>query len=84
MALKRLASKCRKCPFVDKCDNKRLEVEGYLEPVAQSFTEQIAMPVMRETVDIVIDGNLQKVYKDDIERELQKHLFSDRFVNVLK
>lgn len=84
MALKRLASKCRKCPFVDKCDNKRLNAESYLEPVTQSFTEQIAIPVMRETIDIVIDGHLQKVYRDDIERELQKHLFPDRFVNVLK
>ena len=67
-----------------KCDNKRLEAEGCLKPVAQSFSEQIAMPVMRETMDIIVDGHLQKVYRDDIERELQKHLFPDRFVNVLK
>ena len=67
-----------------KCDNKRLEAEGYLKPVAQSFSEQIAMPVMRETMDIIVDGHLQKVYRDDMERELQKHLFPDRFVNVLK
>lgn len=67
-----------------KCGNKRLEAEGYLKPVAQSFSEQIAMPVMRETMDIIVDGHLQKVYRDDMERELQKHLFPDRFVNVLK
>lgn len=29
MALKKLAEKCRKCPFVDKCDHKQMEAVGY-------------------------------------------------------
>lgn len=28
----RLCEKCRKCPFVSKCDKKRMEAMAYLEP----------------------------------------------------
>ena len=78
--LRRTAKMCRECPIKDVCDKKRMELEGYLEPVAEPVTESIAIPVLRETVDIMVDGHLQKVYKDEIEKQLQMSLFPDRFV----
>lgn len=30
MGLSRLAEVCRKCPYVDTCDHKRMEAIGYL------------------------------------------------------
>lgn len=78
--LRRTAKKCRECPFYDKCENKLMEMEGYLKPAAQPLTEPMANPVMRETIDIMVDGHLQKVYKDEIEKQLQMSLFPDRFI----
>ena len=75
--LRRTAKMCRECPFKDACD--KIEAEGYLEPAAQMLAEPVTMPVMRETIDIMVDGHLQKVYKDEIEKQLSKALFSDHF-----
>ena len=80
MALRRTAKMCRECPYKDKCDKKKMELEGYLEPLAQPVTESIAMPAMRETIDIMVDGHLQKVYKDEIEKQIQQSLFPDMFI----
>lgn len=42
----RLCGECQKCPFVSKCDNKRLEAMAYLEPkVAASASVDYAAPV---------------------------------------
>ena len=81
MGLKRLAKKCRECPFTDKCDHKQMEALAYLpEPIvaeakAPSISEMSA-PILRETVNTIIDGKVVKVYKDDIEKELYKSLYS--------
>ena len=80
MSLRCTAKKCRECPFKDKCDKKRMELEGYLEPLTQPMTESIAMPAMRETMNIMVDGHLQKVYKDEIEKQIQQSLFPDMFI----
>lgn len=42
MGLSRLAEACRKCPYVDACDHKRMEALGYLpkiEAVSAQVTE---------------------------------------------
>ena len=80
MALRRNAKMCRECPFKDKCDKKQMELEGNLKPFAQTVTESIAIPAMRETMDIMVDGHLQKVYKDEIEKQIQQSLFPDMFI----
>jgi len=50
MALSRLAEKCRGCPFVEKCDHKRMEGLMYLEPAAVENAQRAAVPVIREAV----------------------------------
>ena len=82
MGLSRLSSKCQSCPFLDICSNKeREQVECLKEPIAadagQSITVSTAAPILREAINICIDGNTLTVYKDDIEKALCEELFSD-------
>jgi hypothetical protein len=81
MALKRLAEKCRKCPLADKCDHKQMEALGYFpeslvtEAKAPSAAK-MTVPILRETVNTIIDGKVVKIYKDKIEKQLYKELYS--------
>lgn len=81
MGLSRLAEQCRKCPFKDNCKNKRMEALGYLpEPIVAkagaSSASELTQPILRETVNTIIDGKVVKVYKDEIEKQLYKELYS--------
>lgn len=78
--LRRTAKNCRNCPIVDICEKKEMEAEAYLEPASIPFAESVTAPIMRETMDIMVDGHFQKVYKDEIERQLQMSLFPERFI----
>ena len=82
MGLSRLAAKCMECPFVDKCDNKRMEALAYFEMpnLAASYAEPIAAsttePILRKTMTVIVDGSPTVVYKDEIEKQLYKSLYS--------
>lgn len=43
-SISRLSLKCRSCPFVSKCNHKKMESEAYMEPnvsqIAQSPVEK--------------------------------------------
>ena len=82
MGLSRLAAKCMECPFVDKCNNKRMEALAYCEMpnLAYSYAEPIVSSttelILRETMTIMVDGSPTVVYKDEIEKQLYKSLCS--------
>lgn len=81
MGLSRLSEKCRKCPFVDGCENKRMEALAYLPEsmtaeASQSNAMNAAAPILRETMEIRVNGETLTVYKDKIEEELYKSLYS--------
>lgn len=82
MGLSQLSEKCRKCPFVDTCNYKRMEALAYLpEPqiamnAAQSAGIDAAQSLLRETMTIHIAGKPVVVYKDKIEKQLYNHLYS--------
>lgn len=78
-SLTRLATKCSKCPYVDACNHKRMQAEAYMMPLTADNMKSAAMPAMRETMTINIGGVMTSVYKDDIEKQIQKELFKDRF-----
>ena len=83
MGLSRLATECMECPFVDKCGKKHMEslayfempnlAASYAEPIAASMTE----PILRETMTVIVDGSPTVVYKDEIEKQLYKSLYSN-------
>lgn len=37
---------------------------------------ELTQPILRETVNMIIDGKVVKVYKDEIEKQLYKELYS--------
>ena len=80
MGLSKLSYKCRKCPFVNKCDYKKMEALAYLpEPQimtngAQSVGMNVGQPLLRETMTIHVEGKMVTVYKDEIEKQLYSHL----------
>ena len=47
----------------------------HLEAGASSAAE-LTQPILRETVNTIIDGKVVKVYKDEIEKQLYKELYS--------
>ena len=58
-----------------------MEALGYFpEPliaeVKAPLMAEMAAPILRETKNIVIDGGIVKVYKDEFEKELYKSLYS--------
>lgn len=66
MGLSRLAKACRDCPFVETCQNKRMEALAYLPMAAEASTQagmSAAAPVLRETMTINAgDGTMVQVY----------------------
>ena len=80
MGLSRLAKKCQKCPFVSKCDNKRMEALAYLPdpiaaPATQPLTNDMAMPDAREVVTRQMYGQTYSMYKDELEKILYGELY---------
>lgn len=78
-SLTKLSEKCRKCPFVDKCDRNRMEAHCYRdEPMGIEAGKEAginaAQPILRETMQINIGGVMTTVYKDKFEKELYKAL----------
>lgn len=82
MGLSKLAAKCRACPRSDTCDHKRMEAVGFLpEPpllasASQPAAESAAQPVLRETMEIYVEGKPVIVYKDEIEKQLTRGLYA--------
>jgi hypothetical protein len=63
-----------------------MEALGYLpEPIiteaGASSAAELTQPILRETVNTIIDGKVVKVYKDEIEKELYKSLYSHLGLN---
>lgn len=76
------AAGCRVCPYVDTCNHKRMEAVGFLpEPpllnsAAQPVAETAAQPLLRETMEIRVNGKPMIVYKDEIEKQLTQGLYA--------
>lgn len=67
--------------MMTKCNHKQMEALGYLPdpimaPTAESSAADLVQPILRETMTIMVNGNPTTVYKDEIEKELYKHLYS--------
>nr|DAG33962.1 MAG TPA: cytochrome c-552 [Caudoviricetes sp.] len=89
-AISKIAEKCMACHNVDKCSHKRIEACAYYEYrnmaelTAMPLKSDMVAPVLRETVNMIVNGQAVKVYKDEIEKTLYKHLYDGlrcEFVN---
>ena len=52
---------------------KKYEHRNMAESVAIPSKSDAAAPVLRETVNTIVNGQVVKVYKDEIEKTLYKH-----------
>lgn len=76
--------KCEKCRFADECKKKQMvydPAKKMLEDVTANTREEMAEPILRETMTIMVDGKPQLVYKDVIEKEIYKELYSQLRLN---
>lgn len=80
MGVSKLSDKCRKFPKKNECNHKKMEALAYLEPCGQSSGVNASQPLARETMQINVGGVIQIVYKDDIEKAIERELFKDRFM----
>lgn len=79
----RLCKECRKCPFVSKCDNKRMEAMEYLEPkVAASASVDYAAPVLADILvkhdyrDIKVGENTTiTIDVEELKRQIKKDFY---------
>lgn len=82
MGLSKLAARCQVCPYVDTCDHKRMEALGLLpwppmsNSASQTAAESAAQPLLRETMEIRVNGKPAIVYKDEIEKQLTRELYA--------
>ena len=86
--LSRLSKTCQECPYVDSCQNKRMEAlmyypESMIANTAENITTPMIQPILRETMKINIDGNFVEVYKDDIEKQLYENLYKDLYCGLI-
>lgn len=83
MGLSRLCEACRKCVFVNTCNNKRMEAIAYLpeqtmiSEASMPNTTNIAAPILRETVERYAYGQKFVMYKDELEKELYGALYKE-------
>lgn len=79
----RLCEECRKCPFVSKCDNKRMEAMAYLQPkVAASASVDYTAPVLADILvkhdyrDVVIGENTTiPIDVEELKRQMNKDFY---------
>lgn len=82
-SLSRLSSKCRSCPFVSKCNHKKMEFEAYIEPkisedVINPSSSQIVQPMLvkHDYRDIKIGENTTiTIDVEELKRQMKKDFY---------
>lgn len=92
MALRRLCDECAKCPKVDTCAHKRMEMVCFLEPTANEsqeiLSENVTVPHKYRKVEIAPNTEIT-IDIEDIKKEIeqaiakQAKLYGDFFKAVL-
>jgi hypothetical protein len=68
----KLAECCVNCPYVKKCQNKRMEAVRVRDE--KTMAKEEVANVMRESVTINLTGSRETIFKDELER-LRKEMF---------
>lgn len=83
--ISRLCEQCRKCPFVSKCNNKRMQAMEYLEPkVTDSASVDYASPVLADILvkhdyrDIKVGENTTiTIDVEEFKRQMKKDFYME-------
>lgn len=71
----KLAAKCRACPFVDNCNNKRMEALAYLPLPESELSIKTDIDIDVYSIEKHIHDSLVKSYWDAIEKRYIKTKF---------
>lgn len=77
--LSRISPECEKCPFVEKCNNKRMVAEAYLIPASAEMLDPVLEPMavkhdyrdIKVAPDMTITIDLEEL-KKQIERDFYR------------
>lgn len=78
MGLSKLSQKCRECPFVSKCDNKRMEALAYLKPATQDVTQPLAAEalVKHDCRDIKVAENTTiTIDLEELKKQIENEIY---------
>ena len=77
MTLSRLYSKCAKCPKVETCNHKRMEMVGFLEPTSATanseLTNSAIVPHKYRQVKVAPNTTVT-IDLEDIKREIEQSI----------
>jgi hypothetical protein len=86
MGLSRLSKQCKRCPFVDTCENKRMEALAYIEPSTTTLKADSSAPLASQIIekhdyrDIKIDANIEvTIDLEYIKKQLGKAICTGNF-----
>lgn len=77
MTLSRLCAECAKCPKVDTCDHKRMEMVGFLEPTSATANSELPNSVIvpHEYRQVKIAPNTTvTIDLEDIKKEIEQSI----------
>lgn len=78
MGLSRLSQKCRGCPFVSKCNYKKMETLAYIEPATQAAAQPFGAEVLvkHDYRDIkVAENTMITIDVEEIKRQMEKDFY---------
>lgn len=88
-SISRLAEKCKKCPHMEYCNDKRMEACAFIEMPEKAsinctapFTSSLMAPVARTHNPIIINmGNYGTLNTslEDIQKKLAKRFYENAF-----
>ena len=84
-SLSKLSERCKICPKLDECDNKRMELCALAElpnratiDAGQIASVSASVPFMRERIKSPLSPS---AYKDELEKALNDYHFGNCFMN---
>ena len=77
MTLSRLCSKCVKCPKVETCNHKRMEMVGFLEPTSATVNSELSnsaiVPHKYRQVKVAPNTTVT-IDLEDIKKEIEQSI----------
>lgn len=83
--LRRLAPECEACPFVEKCDNKRMVGESYVMPASAEMAAPVLEPmaVKHDYRDIKVAPNTAiTIDVEEIKKQLERDFYRSAGIGV--
>lgn len=76
--LSRISPECEKCPFVEKCNNKRMVAEAYLIPASAEMLDPVLEPmaVKHDYRDIKVAPNTTiTIDLEEIKKQIERDIY---------